>query len=271
MSVTLVTDADVSWLADFRRDYGDRHLLAMSRGKDAIASWLVMRDAGIEVIPYHLSLVPGLEFVAESLAELERSFGMPIIDIPHPSLFRMLDNCVFQPPERVTVIDRLNPKPLSYEQIHADVRKLTSAPTGCLVGSGVRACDSIVRRISFQRSGHIRPNKETFFPVWNFRKAHVYEIIERDGIRLPEEYQWFGRSFDGVGARFLIPIKQHRPRDYARILEWFPLAELEVFRYEHPQTQGADRQDETRRRTVTGSAGRATNRAHGRVSRAGGE
>jgi hypothetical protein len=43
------------------------------------------------------------------------------------------------------------------------------------------------------------------------------------------EYEWFGRSFDGIDWRFLAPIKQHAPDDYARILDWFPLADLEVF------------------------------------------
>jgi hypothetical protein len=28
-------------------------------------------------------------------------------------------------------------------------------------------------------------------------------------------------------------MKKHLPRDYARLLEWFPLADLEVFRWEH--------------------------------------
>ena len=33
-------------------------------------------------------------------------------------------------------------------------------------------------------------------------------------------------------AEDLIPIKQHFPRDYQKILEWFPLADLELFRLE---------------------------------------
>jgi hypothetical protein len=237
----LAIDADTRWLSDFRRERGDRHLLAMSRGKDAIATWLALRDAGFEVVPFHLYLVPDLEFVAESLAELERAFNTQILDLPHPSLFRMLDDAVFQPPERIAVIDQLNPKKPTFAQVYADVRKLSGAPASSLVASGVRACDSIVRRISFQKHGHIRPKTETFYPVWNFRKQDVLSIMARNGIHLPPEYAWFaktpgnpatGRSFDGLDYRFLGPIKRHRPRDYARILEWFPLAELEVFRHE---------------------------------------
>jgi hypothetical protein len=33
-----------------------------------------------------------------------------------------------------------------------------------------------------------------------------------------------------VGFRFIGPIRRHGPEDYAQILDWFPLADLEVFR-----------------------------------------
>jgi hypothetical protein len=29
-----------------------------------------------------------------------------------------------------------------------------------------------------------------------------------------------------------VPLKKHFPRDYQRVLEWFPLAEAEVMRFE---------------------------------------
>lgn len=41
-------------------------LLAFSRGKDSIAAWRALRDAGVEVKPFHLYLVPGLAFADES-------------------------------------------------------------------------------------------------------------------------------------------------------------------------------------------------------------
>ena len=42
-------------------------LLAFSRGKDSIAAWLALRAAGVDVIPYHMYLVPDLAFVAALL------------------------------------------------------------------------------------------------------------------------------------------------------------------------------------------------------------
>jgi len=72
-------------------------LLALSRGKDSLAAWLALRDSGVEVRPFHLYLVSGLEFVDESLAEYERFFRTPIPQLPHPSLYRWLNALMFQP------------------------------------------------------------------------------------------------------------------------------------------------------------------------------
>lgn len=228
----LVIDADSSWLDTFREERGARHLIAFSRGKDALAAYLVARQRGLELCAYHMYLVPGLEFVAESLDYYRRALGIEIVDIPHPSLARMLDACVFQPPERVAVIDRLNPRAPTYPEIYSVMRRHYSLPADALTASGVRANDSIIRRISFQKGGHIRPKSQTFYPVWNYNKAATMDTIHRSGVKIAVDYDLFGRSFDGIDYRFLAPLKQHRPADYRRILEWFPLAELEMFRHE---------------------------------------
>jgi len=73
-------------------------LLAFSTGKDAIAAWLAIREHFEEVVPYYLYLVPGLEFVDEQIAMYERFFETKITQLPHPSVHRLLNNFVFQPP-----------------------------------------------------------------------------------------------------------------------------------------------------------------------------
>lgn len=231
MTRELILDANHAWLDSFAAEHGGRHIVSFSLGKDAIASWLVLRKHDIDCVPYYLYLVPDLEFVEESIRYFEGYFSQPIMRLPHPSLFRMIDNAVFQPPERISVIDDLNPIRIKYEDIYDAVRGEHGLTRQSLIASGVRAADSIVRRLSFQRHGHIR--KDCFYPVWNFRKKDIYALMGAEGVKLPIDYEVFGRSFDGIDARFLVPIKQHFPRDYERILEWFPLADLEVFRYEH--------------------------------------
>ena len=51
-------------------------------------------------------------------------------------------------------------------------------------------------------------------------------------VKLPIDYEMFGKSFDGLDYRFLKPIKERFPEDYAKIKEFFPLIDLEILRYD---------------------------------------
>jgi hypothetical protein len=63
------------------------------------------------------------------------------------------------------------------------------------------------------------------------REAEVLDRIAAAGIALPVDYEWFGRSFDGIDYRFIEPLSRHAAEDYRRVLDWFPLAELELMRH----------------------------------------
>ena len=213
-------------------------MLAFSTGKDAIAAWLAIRDRFERVHPYYLYLVPGLEFVDESLAYYERFFGVKITRLPHPSLHRWLaGGFTFQPPERVAVIQQAE-LPL---HDYADIRKVMIEDHGLqhdmLVADGVRAADSPMRRVAIKRNGPISAKHGRYHPIWDWLKADLIDCFRRSGVKLPQDYQMFGRSFDGLDARFLVPLKRHRPADYRRVLDWFPLAELSVWRWERTSGQ----------------------------------
>lgn len=218
---------------DIREDLaavGAPVLLAMSGGKDALAAWVALRDAGVDVRPYYMYLVPGLEFVDESLARIEEHFGRRVARYPHPSLYRWLNNFTFQSPERLAVIEAARLPSPTYEQIVSLIREDFGLPATTWVADGVRAADSPVRRMSIIRHGAMKPAKRKVSPIWDWRKREVLDGLAGAGIPLPPEYEWFGRSFDGLDYRFLEPLSRHAPDDYARILEWFPLAELELVR-----------------------------------------
>ena len=218
---------------DIREDLaavGAPVLLAMSGGKDALAAWVALRDAGVDVRPYYMYLVPGLEFVDESLARIEEHFGRRVARYPHPSLYRWLNNFTFQSPERLAVIEAARLPSPTYDQVVSLIREDFGVPASTWVADGVRAADSPVRRVSIIRHGAMKPGKRKVSPVWDWRKRDVIDSLTADGISLPPEYEWFGRSFDGLDYRFLEPLSRHAPDDYARILEWFPLAELELVR-----------------------------------------
>lgn len=212
-------------------------LLAFSAGKDSIAAWLAIRDQFEGVVPVYRYLIPDLEFVEESLLYYERFFATKIRRYPHPSFYRLLSNMVLQAPQNCVVIERhaVALDAYDYADSNRQVCEDAGLPVTTLCASGVRSADSIMRRIHFQKHGPITESARAWYPIWDWRKEALLQAFRRARVRMPQDYRLFGRSFDGIDYRFLAPIKRHFPSDYQRILEWFPLAEAELFRFERIQ------------------------------------
>ena len=219
--------------ADIRRklaEAGKPVLVAFSTGKDALACEAALRGAGVETKLAYLYYIPNLRFVEETLAQQEDMLGKPIARYPHPSLWRWLNALVFQPPERCAIIEAAKMPNIDYDAMWDLIRDDMALPHDTLVADGVRAADSIVRRASFVKHGVLKPAKRKVSPIADWVKAEVMDCLRRHRLALPRDYEWFDRSFDGIDYRFLEPLSRHAPDDYQRILEWFPLAELELFR-----------------------------------------
>lgn len=212
--------------------------VAFSGGKDAIAATLALMDEGIDVRPAHLYGIPGKEpmtalgFVEDSLNQLEDQLGVEIRRYPHPSLYRLLNNYVFQPPERLSVIDAARLPTLTYEEIWDEIRIDLDLDETTWVADGVRASDSLVRRASIKKHGAMKLSSRKVSPIYDWRQGSAYELIKHHGIKLPIDYELFGRSFDGLDYRFIKPIKDNLPEDYEQIKQWFPLIDLEILRNE---------------------------------------
>ena len=64
--MSVVSIPDVTPSAQLRAQLaGETVILAFSRGKDSLAAWLALREAGVNVVPYHMYLIPELRFVDE--------------------------------------------------------------------------------------------------------------------------------------------------------------------------------------------------------------
>lgn len=213
-------------------DTGPKTMLSFSRGKDSLACWIAMRDTfGAEnIVPYYCYIVPGLlSFERESLEYFEAVFGRTIHVLPHPGLYRMLGNFILQPPGRVAVLQAAALPQFDFSHIHLAIREAENLPDHTLVASGVRAADSGIRRVALAKHGPVSLGKSKYYPVHDWDKARVIREIAQSGIKLPEDYHLFGRTFDGLDLRFLLPLRRYKPEDYRRILEWYPLAEAEVW------------------------------------------
>ena len=213
-------------------------LVAFSGGKDAIATTIALKEAGVSVILAHLYLIPpdengrGLGFIDRSLAKLEDQLGERIYRYPHPAIYRWLNSLAFQPPERCSIIEAAQLPDLDFDAEWVLIREALGLDPDTWVADGVRAADSIVRRASLSRHGIMKPAHHKVSPIADWLKAEVLDSMKRAHVDLPEEYAWFKRSFDGLDYRFLAPMKEHAPEDFQRVLEWFPLADLELIRHD---------------------------------------
>lgn len=212
-----------------RAQYGPVALLSFSLGKDSIAAWLQMREHFPRIVPYFLYMVPGLGFVERGLEYFESVFGCRIYRLPHPSLYRLLNNLVFQAPENCAIVERMRLRLFEYEEISGFVRRDAKCETA-FAAQGVRSADSPMRMLAIKKHGPINYRRQTFYPVFDWHKADVISAIERAGVKLPYDYTMFGRTFDGLDYRFISVLKEHLPEDYERVLRFFPLAELELLR-----------------------------------------
>lgn len=210
----------------------DTILIAFSRGKDSLAAWLSVRDHFKRVIPFHMYGVPGLKFVDEYLDYCEEFFGTHIMRVPHPSLYRQLNAAMWQPQERLAVLEAAGLPNFDYDTLTDLIKSELGLDHGLYTASGVRAADSPLRRSAMTQYGPINVKRRYFYPVWDMYKDELVKLLTESGIRLPIDYEWFGRSFDGIDYRFIHKIRDNAPEDFQTILAWFPLCELEIMRYE---------------------------------------
>lgn len=219
-------------------------LLACSLGKDSLGAWCALRDAGIEVIPAYLWYLPYLAFVDQELEHYQQMFGCEIHCYPHPSYYRWIANGVYQPPARLRAIAELDIVPPDYDQTWALIKADLGLPADTWVADGVRAADSIVRRASFVRNGVMKQTTRKVSPIADMLKGELMELLGRHQVDLPIDYDIWGRSFDGIDYRFMAPMAERLPGDFARVHEWFPLVDVELERGKVAHAAAVDADDD---------------------------
>ena len=203
--------------------------LSFSCGKDSTAAWIAMHEYEIPVLPVYFYVVPGLEIVQESILFFEEYFCQKIACYPHPSLYRMLEANVYQPPNRLHVLDNAQlPVPdlsMMWDEIRSDY-----GLKNAWIADGVRASDSIVRRASLTKHGVMKYHSHKVSPIADWLKEDVMNCLNKHNVKLPVDYELWGRTLDGLDARFTSKLKERFPQDYETIKAFFPLVELDLLR-----------------------------------------
>jgi len=213
----------------------DVTLCSFSMGKDSIATYLEVRDHFKRVVPFYLHSVPDLEFVEDNLHYYEKKLGQHIIRLPQPKFYEMLNSLMYQPPiqERHDMIKGWKLPKFDHVDVHYEVCECAGVdPKTTYTGIGVKFAGSIQRRTALARNGLVTHSRQKYYPIAYYNKQDVIDKVVSAGWKLPSDYLMFKDSMDGFQIRYLLPIKQQHPRDFQRILEWLPLAELEIYRYE---------------------------------------
>ncbi len=209
-------------------------LLGFSRGKDSVASWIQLKKHFKTIIPYYLKMIPDeLFFEAESLKYYEEIFETKIIRLISPSFYRMISQQILQEPQNLPIIDSYGKiKKITYQDIQSYVKQVSGLLDSILTGIGVTENDSFTRRMAIRKNGPVNAKSKEFYPIYDFTKTEILKLIEDNNIKLPKDYNLWGKTFDGLDYRFTKPLKDRYPEDYEKLKLYFPLLDAEMIRYE---------------------------------------
>jgi 3'-phosphoadenosine 5'-phosphosulfate sulfotransferase (PAPS reductase)/FAD synthetase len=210
---------------------GDTVILMFSCGKDAICSYYELKKYFKNVITVYQYLHPDLSFINEQIKYFEEKFNQKIYKIPHVSVYRMINDHVFQPPETSDIIDAVALPNHKYEHYYEWIREDFNVPN-VFVATGVRVADSPLRRMSIKIHSPINKKKKSFFPIFDWTNDDIRKCLKENKIKLPIDYEMFGKSFDGLCYRYIKPIKEKFPEDYNKLKNLYPLIDLEILRYD---------------------------------------
>jgi hypothetical protein len=211
---------------------GNKMLLGIS-GKDSLAMWLYLRERKVEIIPYFLYTVPHMSFDDEMLFYYEKFFKTKIYRLPHPFFYQMLINGEYMAPDAAVRVGAMDLWHFDWNDVENILAEDNHLPANYFSAIGYRAADSLGRRSFIELKGTLGLKKRHYyFAIWDWNLAQTLGIIERYNCKLSRSYQIYGSTGDGFFYSDIILLRDKSPQDYKKVLEWFPLLEAELFRYE---------------------------------------
>lgn len=207
------------------------NILHFSTGADSIASYLRLREAGIEPILVYKYFIKDLPMVNNFLDYFQKKFNIKkIYQFPHPLWAEMLGKVQFQKPSynfhkflnEVWQLRCFDKEAFDMHLSNCFDDKNT------IYHFGLRYTDGIRRFEHLKNNGVMFQNK--FYPVAPFKIGDIKAILNKYDCKLPIEYSLWGISFESPRAWNLPLIKDNCPETYKKILEWFPLVYYEIYR-----------------------------------------
>ena len=197
-------------------------IVPFSGGKDSLALLELLTRTGFRVDAYFLEVIPGIRFVDDYLAMIERRYRLTLLRLPHPQVAVNARAGYYRHPANLTT--------LAWAEIDAYVREQFG---DTWLASGEKKVDSLQRRGMLSAAAGLDPKRRRAFPLadWNHRDVHAY--LKRRNIPLPPDYAMFGRSWGGsLEPRHVAIIAERYPDDYATIRRHYPLIDAAVIKHQ---------------------------------------
>lgn len=219
----------------------DTVICALSGGVHSICAFLRLREHFPTVYPI-CQVYPSpdgtgtFEFLERYLDYLERKLKTRIYRIPWVLFWYNMGWGIYQPPHRQAALKAAEDKGLipqyEYHQYNNLIKKRTGLEQAW-VGTGIRKIDNFERRKIITKHGTVFPRTKHFYPIWDYSDRDVVQVLRQHDVHPSVEYTegWYGRSFNGINARFTASLQREAPRDFAMLKFWFPLLELDIKRY----------------------------------------
>lgn len=218
----------------------DTVILSFSRGKDSIASWIILNEYFERIIPFHMAVVPHLRWVDRSLAYYEKVFGTKILRFMNGEPMQGMYNYWFQPFYRREAILELalGTRDWTYKQIFPLIRKEYDCPKAWGV-TGERITDNSYTGGKLKRTNGVYRDVKVFHPIYDWSEEEVMDLIEANNIKLPPDYRMSYNSLhDMPTCRHLYGIRELFPEDYSKIENMFPLIGAHIARNEFRKLRG---------------------------------
>lgn len=199
-------------------------IVLCSGGKESLAVLDLCHRTFTRVCVVFGYLVPDLSFQERTLRYLEQRYALTIWRMPYFGLSHFLADGTYRfSPRHNGVRKQRAQEWLAQIRAHLGVT---------WVASGERWADSLWRRAWLKRvAPHgLHAADHRLYPIIDWTKDEVLCYLERIGMPLPLDFQWFGHSFGRLTPRELAILKAKSPEDYAKVLTVFPLAETAVRR-----------------------------------------
>lgn len=206
--------------------------IGFSLGKDSLACALLLKHFNIKFYPFYFTLHPDLAFIKKQVTIYEEYFGQKIIVLPHPMLYDHIRHQDWQPRERAYELSEYDIPAFSFKELSNLWMEENNLSKDCWDVVGMRSSDSFNRRLHIKKEGSLYYKKKKAYLIHDYSKNDCFDLIKHFNCPITDDYKIWGRSWDGYSFRFLTSLKKYYPEDFQKILDYFPLIEAEILRYE---------------------------------------